>query len=291
MKYVQAFVLALVGGLVLTLATGAYAQSTTTQGHITVLRIQGNNAQYSLGDGAWHDLVIGQTLGAGAAIRTGADSLVDITLSDKIAPQNIPTPGQMNSLPVGLGLTLAPFKATAQQDVIRLAADTVLSIDKLLTSNTGVDVVNDTELNLQSGQIFGNVKKVSAASVFLVKTPTGIAGVRGTAFSIGANGVLTVYQGSVVVSAVVTLPNGTTTTVAEVVGPGEQFNPANVVVSPNGGVTTGISTLTPRQEIAILFSAFRTGTLELTPATVTVSYTGDQTTTHLSPTGSGSITL
>ncbi len=225
----------------LTLATGAYAQSTTTQGHVTVLRILGNNAQYSLGDGVWHALVVGQTLGAGDVIRTGADSLVDIILSDKISPANCSSPGSRWRASCWTAvLRLAPFKATAQQDVIRLAADTVLAIDKLLTSNTGVDVVNDTELNLQQGHIFGNVKKISAASVFLVKTPTGIAGVRGTAFSIGANGTLTVYQGSVVVSAVVTLPNGTTTTVAEVVTAGEQFNPANVVVSPSGGVTTGV---------------------------------------------------
>jgi len=287
MKFLRAFFLALVGGLVLAMASGVYAQSTTTQGHITVLRIQGRDAQYSLGDGVWHDLTVGQTLGAGAVIRSGADSTVDITLSDKVAPQSNPIAGQAMPLPVGLGLTLAPFKAASQQDVIRLGTDTVLSIDKLLTSNTGVDIVNDTELNLQKGHIFGNIKKISAASVFLVKTPTGIAGVRGTAFSIGADGTLTVYFGSVVVSAVVTLPNGTTTTVAEVVSAGQQFNPDNVVVSPTGGVTTGVKSVTPIQELIALIQAFGPGgQVGITPQSETPTVTYNANGVFVSPGGS-----
>jgi len=84
--------------------------------------------------------------------------------------------------------------------VIRMQADTVLAIDKLLISNTGVDAVSDTELDLRQGTIFGNVKKLSAASQYLIKTPNGVAGVRGTTFVVGANGGVTVLVGSLVLS-------------------------------------------------------------------------------------------
>ena len=144
MKFARNFAKGVVCGVVLMVAASLQAQSTDAkQGHITIVRIQGN-AQYSLGDNLWHPLAIGQTLGAGAVIQSGANSTVDITLSDKVAPRHIPVPGQMRSLPVGLGLTLAPFSAAAQQDVIRLGSDSVLAIDKLLTSNIGADVVKDT---------------------------------------------------------------------------------------------------------------------------------------------------
>ena len=82
--------------------------------------------------------------------------------------------------------------AAAEQNVIRMQADTVLAIDKLLISNTGVDAVSDTELDLRQGTIFGNVKKLSATSQYLIKMPNGIAGVRGTTFIISANGDITV---------------------------------------------------------------------------------------------------
>jgi hypothetical protein len=103
-----------------------------------------------------------------------------------------------------------------------MESDTVLAIDKLLISNTGVDAVSDTELDLRQGTIFGNVKKLSAASQYLIKTPNGIAGIRGTTFIISANGDITVISGSMVASHVG--PNGQVSTV--VLGPGDQYDPS-----------------------------------------------------------------
>ena len=40
---------------------------------------------------------------------------------------------------------------------------------------------------MKKGSIYASVKKLSAAAQYLVKTPTGIAGVRGTQFSITLN--------------------------------------------------------------------------------------------------------
>jgi len=74
------------------------------------------------------------------------------------------------------------YKAMAAQDVIRLESDTVLAIDKLSVSDSGVDAVIDTELDLRQGPSFGSIKKVSAASQYTIKTPNGIAGIRGTTF-------------------------------------------------------------------------------------------------------------
>ena len=63
--------------------------------------------------------------------------------------------------------------------MVRLTGDTMLAIDKLTVSDTGLDTVSDTELDLKQGRIFCSVKKLSAASQYLVKIPNGIAGVRG----------------------------------------------------------------------------------------------------------------
>ena len=298
MKFARNFTRGVVCGVVLMLAASSQAQSTEpTQGHITIVRIQGS-AQYSLGDNLWHPLAIGQTFGAGAVIQSGANSTVDITLSDKVAPKHIPLPGQMRPLPVGLGLTLAPFSAMAQQDVIQLGSDSELAIDKLLSSTMGVEVVKDTELDLRKGHILGNVKKVSAASVFLVKMPNGVAGIRGTMFAIGDDGVLTVFQGSVVVSVNIVSTTGgvtTTTTVAEVVTAGQQFNPANVVpagTTPTGGntVTTSTTTSGPTASTA---NGITSGGTTTTTGTTTTSTTGTSTGTTTgttTTTGTGTTT-
>ncbi len=79
------------------------------------------------------------------------------------------------------------YKPAAEQNVVRVMADSSLTIDKLTTTDTGADTVSDTELDLKKGGIYASVKKLSPAAQYLVKTPTGIAGVRGTQFSIMLN--------------------------------------------------------------------------------------------------------
>jgi len=219
MKFVQTLVSAVVCGFVLMLATAAHAQS-TKQGHATIIRIVGE-ARYSAGDNVWHPLTVGQVLGPGNVIQTAANSKVDMILGESATPTrpiSVPTR-------VGTGLDnvrgMTPFKSQAEQNVIRMQADSVLAIDKYITSNTGADAVTQTELDLRQGTIFGNVKKMSAASQFLIKMPNGIAGVRGTTFVISANGDITVLSGSIVVST--TRLNGQTYTA--VLGPGDVYSP------------------------------------------------------------------
>jgi len=106
--------------------------------------------------------------------------------------------------------------------------DTTLKIDKLTISDTGVDTVSDTELDLQKGRIFANVKKLSAASQYLVKIPTGIAGVRGTFFGLDASGWCAVLRHQV--DLALSGPGGVVTTYT--VGEGNLFDPATGTTSP-----------------------------------------------------------
>ncbi len=73
-----------------------------------------------------------------------------------------------------------------------------------------------------------NAKKLSATSKYEVKTPSGVAGIRGTEYSISATGEVYVLDGSVVVVSV--RPDGSVVT--QVVSAGEMFNPASGRVQP-----------------------------------------------------------
>src|SRR5207302_657843 len=64
---------------------------------------------------------------------------------------------------------------------------------------------------LRSGRVLGNVRKMAAASKYEVKTPHGVAGIRGTEYDIRADGVVYVITGTVV--AVYVDAQGKTTTV------------------------------------------------------------------------------
>jgi hypothetical protein len=120
-----------------------------------------------------------------------------------------------------------------------MTGDTVLAIDKLTVNDTGVDTVNDTELDLRQGGIYCSVKKFSGASQYLIKIPNGIAGVRGTLFYIDATGRCIVYKNSVVLS--ITGPDGNPITV--VVGEGNQFDPGNLENGQPGPLPLGVSPL------------------------------------------------
>jgi hypothetical protein len=243
MKHMKYFASTAVGVAVLAFATIASAQS-VTQGIATVVRIQGT-ARYSSGDNVWHTLTAGKTLGADDVVQTAANSTVDLVLSDKAV--RVSSGAGASSLIGGTvniaGLPVTPITASnaggmaaPQQDIVRLQADTEMAIDKFTYSQTGADTVTDTELNLKAGKIFGNVKKISAASQFIVKTPTGVAGIRGTSVYFGADGSCTVVDGSAVISEVI---NGTTVTVT--LTSGESFDPANY--NPNLSAQSQVSSL------------------------------------------------
>ena len=75
----------------------------------------------------------------------------------------------------------SPTSLAAEQNIVRMWENTLLGVDKLTFTQTGADVVTETQLDLKAGHIFGMVKKMSAASKYEVKIPNGVAGIRGTA--------------------------------------------------------------------------------------------------------------
>jgi hypothetical protein len=216
------------------------------QGLATIVRIQGE-ATYSLGDGNWHPLNVGKMLTAGAVIQTAHNAEVDMVLGKQIQmPQAQNFPDRISYAPDPLVRGLVDYKPSAEQNMIRLTEDTTLAIDKLNISDTGVDTVSDTELDLRKGKIFASVKKLSAASQYLVKIPNGIAGVRGTLFGLSSDGWCACTRSSVMLSEII---NGLPVTV--IVNQGNQFNPGNGQVIPLtpdlinllGHVSTALDTL------------------------------------------------
>jgi hypothetical protein len=178
-------------GIVLTgvlLNAGLNASAQPAQpGYATVIRVKGI-ASYSLGDEQWHPLVAGKFLPSGASIQTGDDGVVDVVLGKAVElPQAKWMPDRISLASDSPVRGLVSYQPATEQNVVRVMAGSLLVIDKLTTTSTGADTVSDTELNLKKGGIYASVKKLSPAAQYVVKTPTGIAGVRGTQFSIILN--------------------------------------------------------------------------------------------------------
>jgi hypothetical protein len=151
--------------------------------------------------------------------------------------------------------------------MVRLWEDTIVGIDKLTSMDTGADVVTETQLDLRRGKLFGQVKKMSAASKYEVKIPNGVAGIRGTIYEITAEGVVRVLVGSVVIAYV----GADGTVVTQVVQGGQQFD-------SRAGQVTPISDF-DQKEMVKAAKAARIG-----PNTAPTSFAVDHTIYFVSPT-------
>jgi len=187
---VTACVVALVGAFVVSSVQAGEA------GKAVVRSIRGS-AQYAAEGGLWLPLKVGQVLNPGSTVRTANDSQVDLFMD-----QNGP--------------------------IVRLVENTTLGIDKLNFEATGIDTIIETQLDLKSGRIVGIVTKMAATSKYEIKTPNGVAGIRGTEFDISATSVVRVVSGSLVVVYV----KSDGTVVTRVVNAGEMFVPAEGEVKP-----------------------------------------------------------
>ena len=205
-----------------------YSMSASTPGMATIVRISGE-AKYSLGDGNWHPLVVGKILAAGSIIQTGSGAMVDIVLGKKqMMPQADPAPDRISVAADPNVRGLVTYKPLAEQNAIRMTGETVLAVDKLTVSDTGLDSVSDTELDLRQGGIYSSVRKLSGASQYLIKIPNGIAGVRGTLLHLDATGRCSVFRSSMVLSLIGR--DGKPKTV--VIGEGSEFDPQSGQISP-----------------------------------------------------------
>ncbi len=188
-----------VGGVLALVLALASAAPAAQQGQAVVRALRGA-AEFSTGGGAWAPLKVGMVLHAGTIVKTASKSEMDLFLKE-----NGP--------------------------IVRVTADTILGLDKLIFDNTGAETVIETQLDLKSGRILGNIKKTSVASHFEIKTPTGVAGIRGTLFDISANGVVKVKKEGAPTSVVVVYvdPSGAVSTY--VVNGGQKFVPGVGVVA------------------------------------------------------------
>lgn len=275
MKHIRLMIAAAVCGVALLFIANANAQD-VKQGVVTVVRIHGT-ATYTADGTTWEPLMAGAILHSGAVIKTDPDSTVDIVLGQKAAAVSQGGGTGMNNAAAyasGQPPTSTGFTAAAQQNVIRILGGAELAIDKLTFSDTGAETVSDTELDLRAGKIFGNVKKISAMSKYEIKTPTGVAGVRGTSFTMGADGTVIVYSGSVVLSF--PGPGGVITT--QVVNAGETYTP---------GQTGPPVNLVPAGQTLDDWSAANTpASVSTTTTTVTVGNGTVTSTPYVSPNGS-----
>src|SRR5215469_13586447 len=228
MREIRRFMLGL-AGCVLALATVPSLSAQTTDGIAKVVAIGGSARYFLPGDSRSHDLKTGMTIKPGTIIQTasGAGNYVDIVLNNSRAVE----------APEASPSEIASYsqKPKADQDGIRLKENTVLSIDKLTVTQTGADTVTDTELDLKAGKILGTVKKLSPTSKYEVKVPNGVAGIRGTIYSLSANGILQVLTGAVVLAYVG--PDGNVVT--QVVNAGEEFNISTGLITPISAPITG----------------------------------------------------
>jgi hypothetical protein len=131
------------------------AQPTTTKAVYAQAKVQAiqGSAFYTPKGGKPTALRVGMLLTPGATIQTGPKSRVDLFL------------GKMAGM-------------------VRITEKTKLSLDNYSLTQTGADPVFDVQLGLPEGTILGTVNKLSAASKYSIKTPDGVAGVRGTEFTI-----------------------------------------------------------------------------------------------------------
>ena len=233
MKIFQNTLVPAVCGVILGMVITVSAASGIQPGWGTVVRVEGK-VSYSLGDGNWHPLVTGKYLPAGSQIRTGDNGVVDVVLGKAVELPQSAQPDRISLSADSPVRGMLSYKPSPEQNAIRLTPNTILGIDKLTITDTGADSVSDTELDLKKGKIYGSVKKLTGASQYTVKLPNGIAGVRGTLFSLTVDGVTAVFEshgGGLVLS--LTMPDGSTQ--VYLVAPGQLLDPSTgqpVPISP-----------------------------------------------------------
>jgi hypothetical protein len=120
----------------------------TVPGRAEVRAVKGT-ATYSTNGGPAKPLRVGMILRSGSTVRTGSNSMVDLFLG------------------VSAG-------------VVRVAENSTVAFDKLTLTDTGTDTAVEVQVHLSEGEMYFKVNKLSKASRYEIKMPTGVAGIRGT---------------------------------------------------------------------------------------------------------------
>ena len=268
MKLIRPFV---AGAVALAMFSVLAAQAADA-GIAKVVNIRGSARYMTTENPTWRPLKTGAILNPGTIVQTAAGSYADIVFNNPkatvaaSAALTAASPSAPSSASSGAG-----SQPRAEQDAVRIFENTVLGLDKLTMTQTGADKVTETQLDLKAGRILGTVKKLSAASTYEVKIPNGVAGVRGTVYTLSADGVLSVLSGSVVLAYVG--PDGTPVT--KEIKAGEQYDEK-----------TGQVSLIPESDLKNLLSVSRQ--LRIGANLPPTSFTVDHTVYLVSPTSSGS---
>lgn len=217
---------------VLSLALVSSADAQDKQRTGKVVRIKGE-ARYSTGNKVWLPLKVGTVLKSGYTVQTAQNSFVDVVLNEENTAQAVDlaplvAATSASSSRPGAGGGGGSSVPTPDQDVVRILDDSYLIFDSLSATATGADTVTETMLDLKKGSVFGTVKKQAAASRFEVKTPNGVAGIRGTIFLINANGNIACLVGSVIVA----FTDASGNVVTQIIAAGQQFIAATRQVTP-----------------------------------------------------------
>lgn len=109
--------------------------------------------QYRVADGPWMALHNGDELDSQTTVKT-------------VGPDSV-----------------ANFKIDHNSSYVRVMPNSVMKIENLNFIG-GADGDSDTMLNVQSGTVLGSVQKLSRASHYEIRTPNGVAGIRGTDWAI-----------------------------------------------------------------------------------------------------------
>ena len=150
------------------LATSAGAADTHA-GWAKVRYIVGHPEYQKAGTPTWQKLERYMILHPGDSVRCNAESHADLII----------------------GLNNGNVQVSPNSEVL---------LDKLTLTFTGLETIHDTKLTLKSGAMYGNVNRMPTGSKYEVKTPKGIAGIRGTRYLIYADGRLVVTEGCVLYS-------------------------------------------------------------------------------------------
>ena len=141
------------------------AQANAREGQALVQSISGEVTILANG-GKWLPLQTGEMLKSGAVVKTGAKSQADLFLG-------------------------------INGSMLRLAANTELKFNRLAIMESPIEPIAQTEMELISGRVIGNVRKLPMGSSYVIKTPKGVAKVKGTVYDINADGELIVLSGKV----------------------------------------------------------------------------------------------
>ena len=153
MKTARTFLLCTLAFALAGLATVKAAEDGRKEGKATVRAVHGK-VEY-LDNGNWLPVRPNMRFDAGVTIRTGANGTMDISVN-------------------------------GTSSAVRLTNNTTLQIPTMYYVGSVRDGDQTTMLNLVTGSVLGNVKKISANSRYEITTPHGVAGVRGTDFAVEA---------------------------------------------------------------------------------------------------------